>query len=201
MTTAPATAGNRRTLLRETTRFVCLLLPRLLTLHFAPSNETMGYFRSHAFGGWISYGGTDAIVLAVILIALAAVFAFVGARLQSPITVGRPGQTVSGFMIAIWALAICTFLVSIRAYAIQLQQLDLLVTPPRVQVGTLPDAAVAFLIILFLTRGHGWRGAFASCQESRPLRSDMANTRVRGAQVGKDLAEDVRCHLLRHRDD
>jgi hypothetical protein len=141
---------------------MCLLLPRLLTLHFAPSNEAMGYFRTHAYGGWISYGGTDAIVLVVILIALATVFAFVGARLQSPIALRRPGQTVSGFMIAIWALAICTFLVSIRAYAIQLKEFDLLVTPPRVQVGTLPDAAVAFLIILFLTRGYGWRGAFAS---------------------------------------
>jgi hypothetical protein len=122
----------------------------------------MGYFRSHAYGGWLSYGSASAVVLAVILIALAAVFAVVGARLLSPIAVERPGRAVSGFMIAIWALAICTFLVSIRAYAMQLKQLDLLVTPPRVQVGTLPDAAVAFLIILFLTRGNGWRGAFAS---------------------------------------
>jgi hypothetical protein len=124
--------------------------------------KAVSYFRTHTYGSWISYAGTEAIVLAVILIALAVVFAFVGARLQSPVAVGRPGQTVSGFMIAIWALAICTFLVSIRAYAIQLTQLDLLVTPPRPEVGTLPDAGVTFLIILYLTRGYGWKGAFAS---------------------------------------
>jgi hypothetical protein len=122
----------------------------------------MSYFRTHTYVGWDSYGSRDAVLLAIILIALAAAFTYVGARLKSRIGVRRPGPTVSGFMIAIWALALCTFVVAIRAYAMQLKQADLLITPPRPQVGTLPDAAVTFLIILYLTRGYGWRVALAS---------------------------------------
>jgi hypothetical protein len=122
----------------------------------------MGYFRTHAYVGWDPYEGSDAVVLAIILIGLAAAFAYVGTRLQSPIGVRRPGRTVGGFMIAIWALAVCTVVVAIGAYAMQLKQLDLLSTPLRAQVGTLPDAAVAFLIILYLTRRYGWRVALAS---------------------------------------
>jgi hypothetical protein len=110
----------------------------------------------------IPTGGSDAVVLTIILIALAAAFAFVETRLQSPVGVRRPGPTVGGFIIAIWALAVCTVVVAIRAYAMQLKQVDLLSTPPRVQVGTLLDAAVAFLIILYLTTRYGWKVALAS---------------------------------------
>ena len=99
-------------------------------------------------GGWVSYGSRDAVVLAIVLIFLAAAFAYVGTRLRGPISVRGPGRTVSGFMIAIWVLAILTFLVAASAYVVQMRQVHLLVPPPRagaawragaVRVGTLPD--------------------------------------------------------------
>jgi hypothetical protein len=117
---------------------------------------------SAPYGGWVSYAGGDAVVLAIILIALATALGYAGARLQNPIAVRRPGRTVSGFMLAIWALAICMFFVAVGAYATQLKQVDLLFTPPKVRVGTIPDAGIAFLVILYLTRGYGWRVALAS---------------------------------------
>jgi len=123
-------------------------------------------------GGWVSYGGRDAALLAIVLIASAAAVVYVGTRLRSPISVTRPGRTVGSFMIAIWALAICTFFVAAYAYGLQLKQVQSLGTPrtgqvgaPRraaIQVGTLPDAAVTFFVILYLTRGYGWKVALGS---------------------------------------
>lgn len=122
----------------------------------------MGYFRTHALVGWDPFTGSDAAVLAIILLALAAALAYAGARLQNPLSVRRPGLTVGGFLVATWVLAVSTLVIAIHAYAAQLEQVDLLSTPPKVQVGTLYDAAVAFLIILYLTRGYGWRIALVS---------------------------------------
>jgi hypothetical protein len=75
-------------------------------------------------------------------------------------------------MIVIWALAICTFLVAVNAYDMQLKQVQLRVTLPTdrvgaprraaIRVGTLPDAGVTFFVILYLTRGYGWKVALAS---------------------------------------
>ena len=123
-------------------------------------------------GGWASYGSRDAVVLAIVLVALTIAFVYVGTRLRSPISVRSPGRTVSGFMIAIWALAICTFFVATYAYGMQLKQVQLHGTPPTrqvgaqrraaLQVGTLPDAAVTFFVILYLTRGYGWKIAIGS---------------------------------------
>ena len=123
-------------------------------------------------GGWVSYGSRDAVLLAIVLIASAAAAVYAGTRLRSPISVTRPGRTVSSFMIAIWALAICTFFVAAYAYGLQLKQVQSLVIPPMtqvgaprraaIQVGTLPDAAVTFFVILYLTRGYGWKVALGS---------------------------------------
>ena len=123
-------------------------------------------------GGWVSYGSRDAVLLAIVLIASAAAAVYAGTRLRSPISVTRPGRTVGSFMIAIWALAICTFFVAAYAYGLQLKQVQSLVIPPMtqvgaprraaIQVGTLPDAAVTFFVILYLTRGYGWKVALWS---------------------------------------
>jgi hypothetical protein len=62
----------------------------------------------------------------------------------------RPRRTVSAFKIAIWvwALAICTFLVAVHAYGIQLRQVRLLLHAPVVRVGILLDAMVTFWLSL-----------------------------------------------------
>ena len=123
-------------------------------------------------GGWVPYESRDAVALAIVLFAAAAAFVYVGTRLRSPINVTRPGRTVGGFMIAIWVLAICTFLAAAYAYGVQLKQAELRMTPATrqlgahrraaSQVGTLPDAAVTFFVILYLTRRYGWKVALGS---------------------------------------
>ena len=114
------------------------------------------------YGGWVSYGSSEATVLAIVLVAVAGTFAYLGTRVRSPIGVTRPGRTVSGFMIVIWALAIYTFVVAMRVYGKQLRLLDPGFTLPDVRVGTPYDAAVTFFVILYLTRRYGWKVALGS---------------------------------------
>jgi hypothetical protein len=111
---------------------------------------------------WVSYAGRDAIVLASVLIVAAGALVFAGTRLRTPLSVRRPGRTVSGFMIAVWLLAICTFIVALGVTAVQLRQVHLLFRQPKVRVGTLLDAMLTFLIILYITRRFGWRTALGS---------------------------------------
>jgi hypothetical protein len=111
---------------------------------------------------WVSYAGGDAIVLASVLIVAAAALVFAGARLRTPLSVRGPGRTVSGFMIAIWLLAIYMFLVALYVTTMQLRQVHLLLRQPKVRVGTLLDATLTFLVILYITRRFGWRTALAS---------------------------------------
>ena len=121
---------------------------------------------SAPYGDWVSYGSGEAAVLAIILAAVAGAFAYLGTRVRSPIGVRRPGRTVSGFMIAIWLLAIYTFIVAFYVTGVQVRQVHLLVRAPnadfKVHVGTLLDATLTFLIILYITRRFGWRTALGS---------------------------------------
>jgi len=124
---------------------------------------------------WSPYGTPAASVLAIILIVVAAAAIYVGATLRGPVSVRRPGHTVSAFLLVIWALSICTFLVAVWAYGMQIKQshavpLSLIrragglaaASKGLVRVGTFPDAVVTFCIILFLTRRSGWKVALGS---------------------------------------
>jgi hypothetical protein len=112
---------------------------------------------------WESYSGVGAIVLAVVLLAVALGFAYAGTRLRAPLAVTRPGRTAAGFMIVVWLLAICTVLVDVHVYGLQVKA----AFPggfavPHVQVGTFVDAAVTFFVLLYVTRRWGWKVALAS---------------------------------------
>jgi hypothetical protein len=111
---------------------------------------------------WISYAGGEAILLAVVLLVVAGGFACAGKRLRAPLGVTRPGGIASGFMIAIWLLAIYNVLVATFVYGLQVTQAYPGFVPPRVRVGTFVDAPVTFLVILYLTRRWGWKVALAS---------------------------------------
>jgi hypothetical protein len=119
------------------------------------------------YGDWVSYGsGEVAAVLAMALAAVAGTFAYLGTRIRRPISIRRPGRTVSGFMIAIWLLAIYTSFVAFLVTSAQVQQVHLPVralnADSKVQVGTLLVATLTFLIILYVTRRFGWRTALGS---------------------------------------
>ena len=112
---------------------------------------------------WLPYMDGSAAMLAVFLVALAGTCAYIGMKIRNPISVSRPGRVVSGFLIAIWALAIYTFFVALYVYALQLRQVyPHFARPPKVRVGTLVDAAATFLVILYLTRRYGWKIAVGS---------------------------------------
>jgi hypothetical protein len=95
---------------------------------------------------WISYAGGEATLLAVVLLVVAGGFAYAGKRLRAPIGVTRPEGIATGFMIAIWLLAIYTVLVATFVYGLQVKQAYPGFVPPRVRVGTFVDAPVTFFV-------------------------------------------------------
>lgn len=111
---------------------------------------------------WVSYSGGEAILLAIVLFAIASGFVCAGSRLRIPLRVARPGNTVAGFMIAIWLLSLYTVIVATRVYGLQVRQAYPDFAAARVRVGTFIDAPITFFIILYLTRRWGWKIALAS---------------------------------------
>jgi hypothetical protein len=118
----------------------------------------------YAPASWVSYGGGEAILLAIALLVVASGFAYAGKRLRAPLEITRPGGTVAGFMIAIWLLAIYTFYIAMLVYGLQVKQAYPGFAAPHVRVGTFTfiDALVTFFVILYLTRRWGWKVALAS---------------------------------------
>jgi hypothetical protein len=111
---------------------------------------------------WVSYGGGEAVLLAIVLVVVASGFAYAGKRLRVPLRVTRPGRTAAGFMIAVWLLAIYTVGVATWVYGLQVRQAYPDFVGRHVRVGTFIDALVTFFVILYLTRRWGWRIALAS---------------------------------------
>ena len=106
-------------------------------------------------GAWIGYSGTARVGLALALLAVAGGLAYAGTRWPGPFPARRPGQTVAYLMIAIWILAITTFLVCASVYVHQARH----ELPGR---GTLTDpitpvtflgVAVVFMVILIASPG------------------------------------------------
>ena len=71
---------------------------------------------------WATYSPTDALLLALILVAIAAVLFWTGTRIRAPIAVARPGPVVTGFLIAIWVLSVATFFIATYAYGIAMRE-------------------------------------------------------------------------------
>jgi hypothetical protein len=113
---------------------------------------------------WDPYEGSTAILLALVLFAVAAGFAYAGARLRRPLRVTRPELTVTWFMIAIWLLANYAVIIVWWVYGLHVKQAYPNFIAPRMhRVGTfLIDAPVTFFVILYLTRHWGWKIALAS---------------------------------------
>jgi hypothetical protein len=113
---------------------------------------------------WISYGGAEAILLAMVMLGVAGGFAYAGKRLRTPRKIIRPGRAAAGFMIAIWLLAICDASVALVVYGLQVKQAYPGFVAPRLPVGmfTFADAMVTFFVLLYLTRRWGWKVALAS---------------------------------------
>ena len=72
-------------------------------------------------GTWISYSGTARVGLAVTLLVVAGGLAYAGTRWPGPFRARKPRPAVANLMIAIWVLAITTFLVCASVYVHQLR--------------------------------------------------------------------------------
>jgi hypothetical protein len=116
----------------------------------------------HAPASWVSYGGAEAVLLAVVLLVVASLFAYAGKRLRAPLAITRPGGTAAAFMITIWLLAIYTVGVATFVYGLQVKQAYPGFAARHVRVGTFVDALVTFFVILYFTRRWGWKVALAS---------------------------------------
>jgi hypothetical protein len=134
-------------------------LPRGALLRVAQAQEAAP---PHGAPHWVAYGGGEAILLAIALIAVAGGFAYAGGRLRAPLAVKRPGAVAAGFMIAIWLIAIYTVVIATHVYGLQVRQAYPGFVAARVRVGTFVYAAATFFVILYLTRRWGWKVALAS---------------------------------------
>jgi hypothetical protein len=119
-------------------------------------------------GTWAPYTGTDPILLAALLLAIAAAFAYFGVRLRSAIAPARPGREISIFMVLIWVVSMVAFFVDSITYGFVLLQANLVAVyqsytaPNPVSHVTEACAAATFVIILLLTRRHGFKVALLS---------------------------------------
>ena len=119
-------------------------------------------------GTWAPYTGTDSILLAVLLLAIAAAFAYLGVRLRSLIAPARPGKVITVFLVLIWVVSLLAFFVDSITYGFVLEKANLVATyqsytaPNPVSRVTEASAVVAFVIIVLLTRTHGVKIALLS---------------------------------------
>jgi hypothetical protein len=116
------------------------------------------------YGTWSPYAGTDAFLLAAVLLVIGGVWAYLGARLQRPVGVTRPGWVVGIILVVIWVLAILDFFVAAANYGIALVKQVGPFTPPASPVAPVTGLSglVAFVVIVVMTRRHGWKIALGS---------------------------------------
>jgi hypothetical protein len=118
-------------------------------------------------GTWAPYTGTDAALLAALLLVIAVVFAYLGVKLRSSIAPARPGKAISVFLVLIWVVSLVAFVVDSVTYGL-LEQANLVAVyqsytaPDPVSPVTDASAVAAFVIILLLTRRHGFKVALLS---------------------------------------
>ena len=108
--------------------------------------------------------GADAFLLAVGLLAIAALFTYLGTKLTHGVGVMRPGKAVSVFLILIWCLSLMTFLFALLTYGLQLAQEHLLSRAPTNPITPVTEisAVATFIAILYLARRHGLKIALGS---------------------------------------
>jgi hypothetical protein len=106
-------------------------------------------------GTWIGYSGTARIGLVVVLLALAGGLAYAGTRWPGPFQARRPRPAVAYVMLAIWILAIATFLVCLSLYVHQARQDFPGRTAPTDPIAPVTGLGVSLVFIIILTNSRG----------------------------------------------
>lgn len=115
-------------------------------------------------GTWTPYGGSGAIILALVLLGIASVLVFLGTRIRRPLAFKRPGWTLGGLIIGMFVLSVLTFLVAAGAYGAALiqQHPNYIGSDNYITPFTFVFAAISFFAILSLTQRSGMWTAFGS---------------------------------------
>lgn len=110
-------------------------------------------------GTWTPYAGSDALVLAAVLLIIAGALTYWGIRLNHPVRTQRPGTALSILLVLIWVLALATLVIAVGALALaQVQQRGRLTAAPNpITPVTYLSALVAFAVITYVNRDHGMR--------------------------------------------
>jgi hypothetical protein len=108
--------------------------------------------------------GTDAVFLAVTLLAIGVLLTYLGRKLIGVVGIKRPGKAVGAFMITIWSLSLATFLIAVSTYGLQLYQQHMLAAQPTNPISpiTYLCGLGTFIIIAYLSRSHGLKIALGS---------------------------------------
>jgi hypothetical protein len=116
------------------------------------------------YGTWDPYVGTEAVLLAVMLLGIGVLLMYLGTRLTTAIGVKRPGKTASVLIITIWGLSLATFLIAVLTYGTQLYQEHMLETTPVNPISRITElcGVGTFIIIAVLTRKEGPKIALGS---------------------------------------
>jgi hypothetical protein len=110
------------------------------------------------FGTWISYAGSARTALALVLLAAAAIAAYLGFRLRLPVRPPRPGQVARGIMLTTWVGAIVAFLLCVSLYIQQLASDHLLKAAPADAIAPVTFGGVVILFALLATTSKQPRG-------------------------------------------
>lgn len=120
-------------------------------------------------GSWAAYTGTSEVILTVVLGIIAIALAILGTRMHRPLVAARPGRAVTFFLCALWVLSLLTYSnavgVYIRAFAQQIasgQVPKITGAANPITPVTLTGVLVTVIVILVLSRHHGWRIALGS---------------------------------------
>jgi len=93
-------------------------------------------------GLWELYSGSSAIVLAVILFVITGVLVYLANRLRQPVTVTRPGKTVSFFLILIFLVSVAASTIAIVTYDKAWAQVYDATQMPKNPISPITDACI-----------------------------------------------------------
>jgi hypothetical protein len=120
-------------------------------------------------GSWAAYTGSGAVILTVVLGIIAIALAILGTRMHRAMGAARPGKVVTFFLCVLWILSLVMYLnavgVYIRAFAQQIasgQVAKITGASNPITPVTYIGVLVTFIVILILSRHHGWITALGS---------------------------------------
>jgi hypothetical protein len=94
----------------------------------------------------------------ILLLAVAAVLALAGTRLQRRLRLARPGRVALVIMFVTWVVAIAAFLICVGLYVRQESRVHLVQAPPADPIApvTLIGVGVTFFVVLVSSQGAPW---------------------------------------------